>query len=50
MQLVKRLGHVSYDGTDYHGFSISTGKKTIQQTIEESLTKIFDNSDFTAQI
>lgn len=42
MVLTKRIAHVSYDGTDYHGFSISPGKRTIQQTIEETVSRIVD--------
>jgi tRNA pseudouridine38-40 synthase len=50
MPLVKRLGHVAYDGTDYHGFSISIGKKTVQQTIEETLVKIVNEPSIPAHI
>jgi tRNA pseudouridine38-40 synthase len=31
---------LSYDGTDYHGWQIQPGKRTIQGTIEEALSKI----------
>jgi len=31
---------LSYDGTDYHGWQVQPGKRTIQGTIEEALSKI----------
>jgi len=41
MPYQKRLGSVSYDGTNYSGFSISIGKTTVQQVLEEKITKVF---------
>ena len=50
MPHTKRIAHVSYDGTDYHGFSISPGKSTIQETIEEVLSKIIDDTSGSSHI
>jgi tRNA pseudouridine38-40 synthase len=46
MSHIKILAHVAYDGSDYFGFSISVGKKTIQQTIENTLIRIFNEPLF----
>lgn len=50
MQTNKRLCRVAYDGANYSGFSRSYEKKTIQQTIEDVLERIFDNSSLPSQI
>lgn len=50
MLLAKKLCHVSYDGTNYHGFSISIGKITIQQIIEETLARIICNPGVSSHI
>jgi tRNA pseudouridine38-40 synthase len=50
MQLIKKISHISYDGSEYRGFSISIGKKTIQQRIEETLSKIFDDPSIPSHI
>ncbi len=34
---------IAYDGTNYHGFQIQKGQMTIQQVLQETLSKIFDH-------
>ena len=50
MPITKRLAHVAYDGSDYYGFSVSVGKKTIQDTIESTLGNIFDDPKLPSHI
>lgn len=51
MQLKKYLASVSYDGSDYSGFTRSKDKPTIQDEIEKALTSIFaEKKDFNLDI
>jgi len=46
MNRFKYLASISYDGSDYYGFTKSTGKRTIQESIEESLKRICKKYSF----
>ena len=46
MSRFKYLASISYDGSNYYGFTKSTGKITVQESIEETIKRICKKYDF----